>query len=178
MQLLLVVSISIPIYNLIKLDLRQIINIQQQHSYKTLDRLYSHANTQQKKHETISSHCSWGFGSAIVSLSWSSRFGGEHIICHRSMSHKQLKMSRLNVSSVTVVSQESPRAVAKVIESFNGVLAALSDEVGDFDDYEDEEFDVSNEGNEDMMLMKGGDSSNFMQMSKESDDKKKKTNKV
>ena len=76
------------------------------------------------------------------------------------------------------LSQESPRAVAKVIESFNGVLAALSDEVGDFDDYEDEEFDVSNEGSEDMMLMKGGDSSNFMQMSKESDDKKKKTNKV
>ena len=58
------------------------------------------------------------------------------------------------------------------------MLAALSDEVGDFDDYEDEEFDVSNEGSEDMMLMKGGDSSNFMQMSKESDDKKKKTNKV
>ena len=87
-------------------------------------------------------------------------------------------MSRLNVSSVTVVSQESPRAVAKVIESFNGVFEALSDEVGDFDDYEDEEFDVSNEGSEDMILMKGGDSSNFMQMSKESDDKKKKTNKV
>ena len=76
------------------------------------------------------------------------------------------------------LSQESPRAVAKVIESFNGVFEALSDEVGDFDDYEDEEFDVSNEGSEDMMLMKGGDSSNFMQMSKESDDKKKKTNKV
>ena len=87
-------------------------------------------------------------------------------------------MSRLNVSSVTVISQESPRAVAKVIESFNGVFEALSDEVGDLYDYEDEEFDVSNEGNEDMMLMKGGDSSNFMQMSKESDDKKKKTNKV
>jgi len=87
-------------------------------------------------------------------------------------------MSRLNVSSVTVISQESPRAVAKVIESFNGVFEALSDEVGDLYDYEDEEFDVSNEGSEDMMLMKGGDSSNFMQMSKESDDKKKKTNKV
>ena len=37
---------------------------------------------------------------------------------------------------------------------------------------------MSDEGNEDMMLMKGGDSSNFMQLSKESDDKKKKTKKV
>lgn len=76
------------------------------------------------------------------------------------------------------LSQESPRAVAKVIESFNGVFEALSDEVGDFDDYEDEEFDVSNEGSEDMMLMKGGDSSNFMQMNKGGSDKSEKTKKV
>ena len=58
------------------------------------------------------------------------------------------------------------------------MLAALSDEVGDFDDYEDEEFDVSNEGSEDMMLMKGGDSSNFMQMNKGGSDKSEKTKKV
>ena len=52
----------------------------------------------------------------------------------------------------------------------------------DFDfEYEDEdefEFDVSNEGSEDMMLMKGGDSSNFMQMSKGGSDKSEKTKKV
>ena len=93
--------------------------------------------------------------------------------------HIQLTMSQLDVSSAAIIPQESPRAVAKVIESFNGVFEALSDEVGDLYDYEDEdEFDVSDEGNEDMMLMKGGDSSNFMQLSKESDDKKKKTKKV
>ena len=93
--------------------------------------------------------------------------------------HIQLTMSQLNVSSAAIILKESPRAVAKVIESFNGVFEALSDGVGDLYDYEDEdEFDVSYEGNEDMMLMKGGDSSNFMQMSKESDDKKKKTKKV